>query len=271
MLLAAFFFSVMAVMVKASGSHLPPQEIILARSIITFLLTAYLIRRENLSFWGNNKKLLMVRGFFGFLGLSSFYYTLTHIPIADSTMLQYTNPLFTALLAGFILKERSSKKQWIYFLIAFCGVLLIIRPGFSLNAFHATIGLGGAFFAAVAYTIIRKLRLTDHPYHVILYLPVFGAILSFPIVFKNFVMPQGWDWLMLLGVGISTQIAQVFLTKGLHYETAAKATNVTYSNILFSTFFGFIFWGEIPDWRTICGAVVVILAIFQISRKRYLE
>lgn len=267
MLLAAFFFSLMAVFVKAAGNRIPWQEIVLFRSLIVFAITAYWIRRKGLPLIGNNRPLLFLRGFFGFVGLSAFYFTLTHIPIADSVLLQYTSPLFTTLLAMVILKEPTPARQWGYFLLAFLGIGLIIRPGFHLTFLPAVVGLVGAAGAGVAYNLVRKLRETDHPLHIILSLPAVSIIFSLPMVLANFVMPSGWEWPMLLGVGISTQIAQFFLTRGLHRETAARATNVTYINVVFSAIWGLILWNEIPDWRSIVGAVLIVYAIIKIGKK----
>ena len=268
MILAAFSFSVMAAFVKVSGHRLPSQEIVLFRSIIIWIITAVMIKRLHLPLWGNNKKLLFLRGLTGFCGLSVFYFTLTQIPISDSTTIQYTSPLFTALLAVFILKERSSPGQWLFFLLAFAGIIFIVRPGYSIYTLPALLGLAGAFFSGLAYNLVRKLRQTDHPFNIILYLPTVSIVLSIPLVIHNFVMPVGMEWLVLLAIGISTQIAQIFLTKALHFETAARATNVSYVSIIFATTFGLIFWGEVPDWRTAIGAVLVITAVVQIAREK---
>jgi len=73
--------------------------------------------------------------------------------------------------------------------------------------------------------------------------------------------------LTLIIIGFTTLIAQVFLTKSLHYETAAKVTNVSYVSIVFSTIFGLLFWNEVPDWRTVFGAVLIIVAVIQIARE----
>lgn len=267
MIIAAFFFSVMAALVKAGGERLPSQVIVLFRSMVLFVITAIVIYRHHLPLWGRNKKMLLLRGFTGFWGLSAFYYTLTHIPIADSVTIQYTSPLFTALIANFVLKERSSAIEWIYYLIAFGGVLLIVRPGFSVYTFPAILGLAGACCSGLAYTLVRKLRRTDHPYNIILYLPAVSIVLSTPMVVPIFVIPKGWEWLTLLAIGITTFIAQVFLTKSLHFEKAARATNVSYVSIVFSSMFGLLFWSELPDWRTAIGAMLVIIAIVQIARE----
>jgi drug/metabolite transporter (DMT)-like permease len=268
MILAAFSFSVMAAFVKVGGHRLPSQEIVLFRSIVIWIITAVMIKRLHLPLWGNNKKLLFLRGLTGFCGLSIFYFTLTQIPISDSTTIQYTSPFFTALLAVFILKERSSPGQWLFFLLAFAGIVFIVRPGYSIYTLPALLGLVGAFFSGLAYNLVRKLRQTDHPLNIILYLPTVSIVLSIPLVIHNFKMPVGMEWLVLLAIGISTQIAQIFLTKSLHFETAARATNVSYVSIIFATTFGLIFWNEVPDWRTGIGAVLVIIAVVQIAREK---
>lgn len=267
MILAAFFFSLMSILVKAGGSNLPPQEMVLARGLVVFTLTAVMMKREKIPLKGNGKKLLILRGVYGFLGLSAFFYTLTELPITDAVTLNYASPLFTALLAPYMLRESNSGKQWIYFLVAFLGILLIIRPGFSLQTIPALIGLGGAFFAGFAYNTIRQLRHTDHPLTIVLYFQAICILFSLPWVISRFVMPEGWQWIMLLGMGISTQVAQVYLTKSLHHETAARATNVSYIGVVFSAIWGGIFFMEIPDWRSVVGAIVVLYAIARIGGK----
>lgn len=267
MIFAALFFSIMAALVKLGGNRLPSQEMVMFRSIVVLILNIYLIKRYGLPLWGHNKKLLWLRGFTGFWGLSAFYYTLTQIPISDSVTIQYTSPLWTAVIATFVLKERNPLKMWAFFILAFSGVIFIVRPGFSFYTSAALLGMGGAVCSGTAYTLVRKLRTTDHPLNIILYLPIVSIILSFPIVVKDFVMPVGWEWLTLFLMGLSTFIAQIFLTKSLHEETAAKATNVSYVSIIFSTIFGLMFWGEMPDWRTGVGALLVFIAVFRIGRK----
>lgn len=266
MVLSAFFLSLMSVMVKAGGVSIPPMEMVFIRSVLVFLITLVLVKRQGIPLWGNNKKLLLLRGFFGFFGLSAFFYTLTKIPIADSVTLQYTSPLFTALLAQPILKEKSTRRQWGYFLLAFLGLLLIVRPGFSLQFFPALIGVFGAFFAALAYNTVRKLRHTDHPLTVVLYFPLVSSVLSFPLTAFHFVMPRGWQWLLLLGIGICAFIAQLFMTRALHLDRAARVMNISYVGVVFSTLLGILFFSEIPDWRTLAGAGVIIYAIVHIAR-----
>lgn len=267
MVLAAFFFSLMAVTVKMLRGKIPSQEIVLARSIFMFIVGIYLLKRYRQPLLGRNKKLLFMRGFFGFLGLSAFFYTLTTIPIADSVVLQYTSPLFTAILAPFILQERNSPRQWLLYLLSFSGIVLIVKPGFSVNFVPALIGLAGAASSGAAYNLVRKLGRTEHPLHIILYLPALSIPLATPATLLNFVPPTCLDIALLVLIGLLTFTAQIFLTRSLKMEQAAKATNVSYISIVFSTVFGLLFWKEVPDLFTLFGALLVLISIYWMAKQ----
>lgn len=267
MVFAAFFFSLMAVTVKLLKGKIPSQEIVLARSVFMFVVGIYLLKRYHQPLLGRNRKLLFLRGFFGFLGLSAFFYTLTTIPIAESVVIQYTSPLFTAILAPFILKEYNSRKQWLLYLLAFSGIIFIVKPGFSLTFLPALIGLAGACSSGIAYNLVRKLARTDHPLHIILYLPALSIPLATPATLLNFVPPTYFDIVLLILIGLLTFTAQIFLTRSLKLEQAARATNVSYVSIVFSAVFGFLFWNEVPDLFTLFGALLVLISIYWMAKK----
>ncbi|MDP9348235.1 MAG: DMT family transporter, partial [Gemmatimonadota bacterium] len=99
MALGAFWFSLMSLLVKVAGQRIPSPQVVLVRGVITLALSYWLVRRAGVSPWGNDRLRLAVRGFLGFVGLSCFYFSLAHLPIAEATVFQYMNPVFTALLA----------------------------------------------------------------------------------------------------------------------------------------------------------------------------
>jgi drug/metabolite transporter (DMT)-like permease len=102
---AALFFSVMSLLVKSAGQRLPVQEVVLARSSVGAALSWHSLRRRGVPLWGQRRGLLLVRGLLGYAGLSCFFYALVHLPLAEATVIQYTNPVFTALLAVVFLSE----------------------------------------------------------------------------------------------------------------------------------------------------------------------
>jgi len=121
MLLAGVFFSIMNVSVKYI-SHLPAIEIIMFRSLFSFVVSYLILKRKRIPPFGNNKKLLILRGVTGSVGLISFFYTLQNIPLASAVTIQYLSPIFTSLLGILIVKERVKPLQFLYFAIAFAGV-----------------------------------------------------------------------------------------------------------------------------------------------------
>ena len=108
---SAFCFSIMSVLVKLAGQRLPTQEIVMLRSTLVALICWAMLRAAGIDVRGNRRRLLLVRGFIGFLALSCFFYAVVHLPLADATVIQYTNPAFTALIAVWFLGERIGARE----------------------------------------------------------------------------------------------------------------------------------------------------------------
>lgn len=275
MFLAAAFFSVMTVFVKMLGTRMPAAEIVFVRSLISLVITLQMLRAARIEILGNRRGLLTLRGLIGFVALVCFFYAIPRLPLADVTVIQYTNPVFVALLAAVFLRERVRGREIMGLTLSLAGVLVITRPGFlvglsssyAIDPLTAAIALAGALLAAAAYTVVRKLRETEDPLVVVLYFPLISVPAAVPLMWDSIVWPTLREWVLLLGIGIATQIAQIFLTRGLHAERAARATSVSYIQIVFATIWGMAFFGEYPDLATIAGALLVISGIVTVSRR----
>lgn len=265
---AAFFWSVMSVCVKFAGERLPSQQIVWVRAVVTLFYSYLMLRWSGVpSIWGTNRRLLWLRGLLGFTALTCFFFALTKLPLADATVIHYTNPVFVALIAAVALKEPLTTGEIGGAVTSLVGVAMIAKPSFvfgsstlSLNPLYVGIALLGAVCAASAYVVVRKLRETEHPFVIVFYFPLVASIGSAPTaVFTDLKWPTGWEWLLLIvGVGVSAQIAQVFVTKGLHAVKAGRAMTVTYLQIVFAALWGWTFFGETIDlWSAIGGCLVV--------------
>jgi drug/metabolite transporter (DMT)-like permease len=115
---------------------------------------------------------------------------------------------------------------------------------------------------------VRKLRETEHHLVVVFYFPLIATPASIPLMWSTALWPTPLEWLMLLGIGVFTQIAQVYMTKGLHAEKAGKAMSLSYIQIVFAAVWGFLFFSEIPDWLSIAGAVLVVVGTLVAGLKR---
>jgi len=150
MLAATFLFSLMSVCVKLAGeSGLPTAEIVMARGLVTLGLSAVMLRRAGLSPWGVNRPLLVARGVAGVCGLSCFYYSVTHLPLADVSVLHKVNPILTSILAAMTLGEGLHGRDLLAGVMAVLGVALVARPsllfgGGALDPWAVGVALLGA-------------------------------------------------------------------------------------------------------------------------------
>jgi len=275
MVASAFAFSVMSALVKLAGERLPSQELVLARAAVSLVLSWLLLRRARRSVWGERRGLLLVRGALGFLGLSAFYWSVTHLPIAEATVLQYTHPLFTALLAALFLGERLHRGLLGASLLGLAGVVIVARPAAlfgehpaALDPLAVGIALSGALFSAAAYVCVRRLSATEHPLVIVFYFPLVAVPASVPTVVPVAVWPQGLEWLLLLAIGVATQFGQVFLTQGLRREPAARATAVSYLQVVFAALWGVLLFGERLGALALVGAALVLAGSFAAARQR---
>lgn len=274
MLASAFFFSVMGVLVKVAGQRLPSQEIVLARSIVSLVLSYGLLRRAGVSPWGSRRGLLLLRGLFGFIGLSCFFYGITHLPFAEAIVIQYTSPVWTALLAALFLREGIGRLLLLSTAASLAGVIAVMRPDALLAGTQAldptavAISLGGALFAAAAYVVVRHLRGSEEPLVIVFYFPLVAVPATLPTVVGDFVMPNGREALALLGIGVATQLAQVYLTRGLASESAGKATAITYVQVVLAVLWGLLFFAEVPDAWTLVGAGLILGGTLALSLRR---
>jgi drug/metabolite transporter (DMT)-like permease len=270
---AAFFFSLMSLFVKLAGRRLPAAEIVFARCVVSLVISYVMVRRAGLSPWGTRKPLLVLRGVAGFSALLCFFYSVTKLPLADVTVLHFTSPAYTALLAWVFLKESMTRPQIAGLMLSLGGVVLVVQPealfgAGALPVLPVVVALVGSLFTAVAYTTVRKLRESDDALVVIFYFPLIGTPLSIPLMAGNAIWPTPPEWLLLVAVGVVTQVAQIFLTKGLHLESAGRAHSIGYLQIIFAALWGVMFFEDLPNTLGIVGAVLVAGGTLLVARGR---
>lgn len=274
MILSALGFALMGVFVKLSYAQgIPVLQIVAARALVSALISYTDVRRKKISVWGARKNLLFARGAAGAIALIFVYTALTHLPFAEATVLQYLHPMFTALLAVFFLQEKLHKNTMACIAFSFLGLLMIVKPDFLLMFFESTYAaphyplwaiaaaIAGALGSAIAYVLVRKLNETEDSSVIIFYFPIIALPLSLILLGGEIVMPQGWTWLFLLLVGVTTQIGQVGLTKAMKTAGAGKATSFSYLQVVFAMILGVLVFNEIPTLWTLIGAAFILLGV----------
>lgn len=275
--LSIFFFAIMNVAIKLL-EHLPTMELVLFRAMIAASIAYATLRWQGIPAWGNKKPFLILRGLLGFCALSLFIASIKHLPLATALVIQYMSPIFVAVFGWILLKERMRPIQWLYFGIAFLGVVLIKGYDQRVELFFLVLGIISCVFSGLAYTTIRYLKDSDHPMVVVFYfpfvtIPIAAAILGWNACYPTgidsfgFYQPQGMDWVWIIVMGVFAQLGQVFMTMSLHLEKANIVSSMNYLGIIFGMAFGFFLFHEAYEFKALIGIVLVlagvILNVFQ--------
>ena len=263
---SALGFSAMAALVKLASKTLPTGEIVLARAVVTLAISYVMIRRAGLSPWGVRRGRLALRGLLGASALACYYISVAKLPLAESSVLQNTVPVFTALLAWWLLGERVGWSAAFAIGCGLAGVAIVVHPsGAAADPLGVAIGLAGATFSSFAYVTVRRLAASEHPLVIVFYFPLVATPFALPWAASHFVWPSPSEWLLLLGVGATTQLGQVFMTLGLAVERAGRATSIGYLQVCFAMIWQLVLFHELPAFGTIAGAALIIAGTLAVS------
>ncbi len=259
-------FSLMSVCVKEVGERIPISELVFARATISLIITTFFLYKNNINPWGYQKRLLIIRGLLGTFALFCIFKALTILPIATATVIQYIYPTFTVISAYIILKEYVLKKIILSLIIGWIGIVLVSQP--ELNTYNNSretilaliIAISGALMTSLAYICVKKLSYKEHPLVIIFYFPLVSIPLSIPFFINDLVLPSGTDWLWIIGIGVFTQIGQLCITEGLRLLPAGKATSLNYSQVIFASIWGVLFFEESLTISIYLGGFCVLIS-----------
>ena len=262
----ALFFSAMSALVKLAGAHIPVMEIVLARSLVVGFIASVSLAHDRVplaDLLGKERGLLVLRGLLGFAALTCVYEAVVRLPLADATVIQFTSPVFTAVIAAAVLGERLGWKEYALVTLGLGGVVLVARPtalfgaGAALDPVGVGIATAGAVLSAGAYVSVRRLR-AERPMVIVLWFAVISALLSGPLVMRDPVWPDWRGAGVLFGVGVTTYLGQISITWGLRLERAGRALSVGYLQILFAATWGWLLFSEVPDLWVAAGAGIIL-------------
>ena len=269
MILSVIAFSVMNGVVKYLGSF-HAYQIVFFRSIGTLMFTIPLILKAKIPILGNNKKWLFLRGLFGVTSLTCFFLSLNYLAIGTSVSLRYTSPIFAAIFALIFLKERVKPIQWLLFLIAFVGVLIIKGfGGVDINPVGLLLIMLSALFLGLIFVVIRKIGDSEHPLVIINYFMVmafvFGGVMSINY-WKN---PDLKEWLLLLSLGVFGYVGQLYMTKALQSHETNVIAPLKYLEVVFMIIIGAFWFDEVYNLWTLLGIFLIMLGlIYNVYLKR---
>lgn len=267
-LISAVGFSFMSVFFRLAGD-LPVFQKSLARNLVAMFIPMYFIFKYKQPLFGklSSQPLLISRSTLGLIGVLLNIYAIDHMILSDADTLMKLNPFWTILLSLIFLNEKVRNYQFIAMIIAIAGMLFVVKPEFSSSMFPAIAGLLSGIFAASAYTCVRALSTREAPYTIVFYFSFFSIIVLIPFTiftFEPMTMTQVW---YLIGAGLSAAAGQIGITLAYSYAPAKDISIFTYASIIFTALFGFILFGESPDFYAVLGYMIIIASSYYMFEK----
>lgn len=257
MIISAFAFTLMNVTAKQLVYY-DTYQIVFFRSLGSLIFTTGFIIYHKLPLIGNNNKLLILRSFVGFMSMSLFFMSLKYLPVGSAVTLRYLAPIFAAILAIFILKERIIPIQWLFFIIAFAGVVILKSSDLQINTTGLVLILNSAFFGGLVYIVINKIGKTEHPITVVNYFMVFCTIIGGLLSIFNWKTPLTKDWLPLFMLGIYGFFGQLYMTKAFQIASLNIIAPIKYVEVIFTVIIGILLFKEVYTIWSLLGIIMII-------------
>ncbi|MBM1106027.1 DMT family transporter [Aurantibacter crassamenti] len=260
MIVSTFSFALMNVSVKYLD-RIPSFQIVLFRCLGSFVLATTFIIIKGIPILGNKRRLMMLRAVVGLIAMTLYFLSLKHLPVGTAVSLRYIAPIFAAIFAVFILKEKLKKVQWLFFLVAFAGVLVL--KGFDSNINSTGLGLilTASVFSGMVYVILRKIGKADHPLVVVNYFMFVGTLVGGILAISVWIQPEGIEWLFLLLLGVFGFMGQLYMTRAFQIAQTNLVAPLKYIEVVFTISIGVLWFNEVYTFYSFIGLIMIISAL----------
>ena len=261
MIVASLLFASMGVCVKLGAAMFSTGEMIFYRGVIAMILISAIAGVAGIPLRTSAWRLQLTRALVGSVALVCYFYAIGQLPLATAVTLNYTAPLFLALLLALWFRERMSPATLACVLVSFVGVILLLKPTLQPDQWvGAAAGLASGMLASIAYLSVRELGRAGEPeVRTVFWFSAVTTVLGLPSMLES--RPGDIDLygaLILLGVGVFAATAQMAMTRSYRYGKTMVSANLAYSTVVFSSVFGMLLWSETLSLTAWAGIFLII-------------
>ncbi len=268
MLLSVCAFSLMDIIVKWSDNF-PLGQVLFFRGFFGILFYFFIIPRHRMQNFYYTKRagLHILRCSAGLIALIAIFIALRNLPLATVVSISFAAPIFTTIFSIFFLNEKVGPYRWLAVLVGFVGIIIITEPGFSsLNIYYIFPIIFCIGLSYVAITI-RQLSSTEPVWLISLNFSIAITLASFFTIPYGWILPDIKEFLFLSLIGMFGGAANLWLSLSYKFSEVSLVTPLKYLALVFAIIFGYFIWNEIPSWKTLFGATLVILSSIIIFRR----
>ncbi|MFW1938861.1 MULTISPECIES: DMT family transporter [Acinetobacter] len=264
--ISAFLFSIMGICIRYASQTVDNYTIVFFRNFVGLMLFLPFIMKQGTSFVKTEKLWMHTwRSLVGLAAMYGFFYAIAHLKLSNAMVFTYSSPIFIPLIAWLFLKERITKAMLIAAALGFLGVFCVAKPDQGLWNWVSAIGIASSLLASMAFVTVRALTKTEPPERIVFYFCLIGSLLS--------AIPMFWVWrpyalkelFFLIAAGILANVSQIFMSHAYRLAPAGQIAPVNYMAIIFAGVWGFFLWQETPDFYSLFGFGLILLAIILCS------
>ena len=267
---AVLSFSAMAIAARELLAHLGAFQIVFLRSVVMLAIVLVVVAQaENAVTRTSRLPLHLLRNVVHFGGQSCWVYAIGALPLATVFAIEFTMPVWTALLAAALLGERLTRPRVVMLVLGLVGVLIVLRPGFGFFRPAALVALAAALLYAGNMIATKRLSSTDSPLAVLFWMSVVQTPLSFAAALPGWQAPLPGDlpWIGLIGAG--SYAAHYCMTRAFKLADATVVVPIDFTRLPLIAVVGAVFYGEAFDPLILAGAAVIFLGTYySLSRER---
>ncbi|WP_136481039.1 DMT family transporter [Cognatitamlana onchidii] len=260
MLVSTLAFACMNGIVKHL-THFGAFQIVFFRALGSLFFTLGFLLKNNIPVLGNNRKLLIIRGLVGVTSMSFFFMATKYLPIGTAVSLRYMAPIFASVFAILFLKEQVKPLQWLFFGVAFTGVLILKGLDGQLSILGLVLIFISAIFSGLVYVVLSKIGKGDHPVVVVNYFMIISVIVGGMASIGSWMKPMGYEWFMLFGLGVFGYFGQLFMTKAFQVASTNQVAPLKYLEVIFTVLLGVFLFSEIYTVWSVLGIALIIVAL----------
>ena len=270
MLFASLNFALLNTLVKYLSTDFSLSQIIFFRSFfaIVFILP-WLLNAGLLSLKTKSYKLQLARSSVALAAMYLWFFSISKIPLAEATAINFTAPVFGALCAIIFLKETIKKSRFLAIIFSILGALIIIKPGFTEINIYILIAVLASLLMGLAAIFIKKLSMVDHPNAVVFYMPAILSIFSLIPCVIYWKTPSFYQWFLLISTGLTATLAHQGITRAFAKSEATYVLIFDYLRLPFTALFAFYIFLETPTISIFLGSLIIFISsIYIINREK---
>ena len=262
--------SLMAVCGRELGAYMSPFVILFFRSLFGLvIMTAIVLYQYKRIPVTDMKGTHLLRNIFHYSGQYGWFYAVALLPLATVFAIDFTAPMWTAVLATLMLGEKITRWRIISLILGFVGVLVVLRPGIEIVQLASLAVLASAFCFAFTYTYTSRLTKFESPIIILFYMTAFQLPMSILPALANWTLPSGTAWVLLVAVAIGSITAHYCLSRGLAIADASVVIPFDYMRLPLIVLLGFLLYQEPLDWFVLLGAGIIFTGNMINLRKEY--